>query len=239
MPSLKEEVYKVLRENLVAVDPSYACKNVVLCPICLREVTRAEVLEGGIEHIIPQVVAKEDAGYEKAHATLNQRCGITMLCRQERVCRSDGYVSKDGCNGLKGRLYDKLFKNLFDDRPHRKDELTHRHGVGILTMGYLAAFQFFGYEFILRDEMDEIRKQFDYPDDRKTPYLDQALYCLAPSSSLPLLTETGQPFVWGGVMESNAPLHLMFRRCQVKLPGGHWQFKEGVRHLVNLIPKMA
>jgi hypothetical protein len=237
MASLKEEVYAVLRENLIAVEPRYAGNDVVLCPICLREVTQTEVLAGGIEHIIPQVVAKEDPVDDKARATLNQRCGITLLCRQERSCKCDGHMSKDGCNGLKGRFYDRLFKGLFDDGPHGQEELTHRHGVGILTMGYLVAFQFFGYEFILRRKLDEIREQFDYPDDRKTGYLDQALYCLAPSSSLRLLTESGQPFLWGGVMKPDAPLHLMFRRCQVVLPGGHWNFRNGVRHLGNLIPK--
>jgi hypothetical protein len=239
MPSLNEEVYAVLRENLVAVDPGYAEKDVVLCPICLRGIGQAEVLVGGIEHIIPRVVADEDSVDDKARATRNQRCGITLLSRQQRVCKSDGYVSKGGCNGLKGRLYDRLFKGFFDDGPHSREKLAHQHGVGILMMGYLAAFQFFGYEFILRREMDEIREQFDYPIDRKTPYLDQALYCLAPSNSPPLVTESGQPFVWGGIKKPDAPLHLMFRRCQVELPGGHWQLKEGVRHLVNLIRKIA
>lgn len=237
MPSLKEEVYDVLYENLVAVRPHFAGKGVVLCPICFREITRADVLTRGIEHIVPQVVAHKDGVDDKAIATFNQRCGITLLCRQERLCNSDGKYIKDGCNGLKGRLYDRLFRDLFEDGPHQPDELTHRHGVGILLMGYLAAFQFFGYEFILRPELDELREQFDFPDDHKTDYLNDASYCLAPHSSLPLGTESGQPFIWGGIMKPDAPLHLMFRRCQVTLPGGHWQFKEGVRHLSNLLPK--
>jgi len=136
MPSLKEEVYAVLRGNLVAVDPSYADKDVVLCPICRRGIRQAEVHAGGIEHIIPQVAANKDSSDYKARATLSQRCGITLLCRQERVCKSDGYVSKDGCNGLKGRFYDRLFKDFFDDGPRRREELTHQHGVRILMMGY-------------------------------------------------------------------------------------------------------
>jgi len=68
-------------------------------------------------------------------------------------------------------------------------------------MGYLVAFQYFGYEYILRCEMDEIRNQFDYPDERKTSYLDQALYSLTPSSSPPFVAESGQPFLWGSGMK--------------------------------------
>lgn len=236
MTSLNEQVFEVLYENLVAVDSSYAGKDMVLCPVCLREIPLAEVLAGGIEHIIPQVAAKEDSTIDKKQATLNQRCGITLLCRQSRACKSDGKMSEDGCNGMKGRLYDRLFKNLFDDSPHATEDLTHAHGVGILVMGYLAAFQFFGYEYILRPELGEIREQFDYPHERKTPYLDNAECNFGDNGSIPLLTATGQPFMWGGILNSDAPLQVMFRRCRAQLPGGQWSIKDGVRHLTNLIP---
>jgi hypothetical protein len=236
MPSLNEEVYAVLRENLLSIDQSYSSEEVVLCPICLRKVNRAQVLAGGIEHIIPQVVANNDPADEKARATRNQRCGITLLCRQSRRCKSDDYLSKNGCNGLKGRLYDRLFKKLFDDQPRSANELTHRHGVAILIMGYLAAFQSFGYEFILRSEMDGIREQFDYPNERRTNYLDEARYSRSASALPQLLTETGQPFLWSSMLQPDASLRVMFRRCSVALPGGHWQLKTGVRHLSNLIP---
>jgi len=76
---LNEEVYAVLRENLVAVKSSYAEKDVVLCPVCLREIGKAEVLKGGIEHIIPQVVANEDAPTTR-HKLLGTRDVASLCC---------------------------------------------------------------------------------------------------------------------------------------------------------------
>jgi hypothetical protein len=48
MPGLKEEVFEILRENLLAVKPEYASKNVVLCPLCLREITWVEALVSSV-----------------------------------------------------------------------------------------------------------------------------------------------------------------------------------------------
>jgi len=104
-------------------------------------------------------------------------------------------------------------------------------------MGYLAAFQWFGYEYILRDELDEIRQQFDYPHVRQTVYLDKVRYDLQPDQDLLVATRSGQPFVFGGDLQGGAPLQVIFRRCQMYLPGGHWRLNTAVRHLENLIPK--
>lgn len=88
-------------------------------------------------------------------------CGITVLCRQPRTI--NGKEFKDGCNCFKGSAYDRLFRHLFDDKDHTKPELRHRHGVAILIRAYLGAFQTFGYSYIRRNEIDEIREQFDFP----------------------------------------------------------------------------
>ncbi|HEY0781581.1 MAG TPA: hypothetical protein VGE98_03935 [Thermoanaerobaculia bacterium] len=229
MPSLKEEVFTVLRENLLVVRPEYNDRDAVLCPICLREISRDEAMTGGVEHIIPRVATKG----EECGGTTNQRSGITLLCRKQRNRKADGRVYKDGCNGMKGSTYDFIFARLLDRGEHQESELTHRHGVAILTMAYLAAFQFLGYEYILRPSLDEIREQFDYPDQRITGYLDDARYNLK-GEPQPFLTESGQPFVWGGVTTQEAALSVVFRRCRAILPGGHWDIKHGLQHLANL-----
>ena len=56
----KDEAYEVLHANLAAVRPEYAARNIILCPICLREIPKAEVLAGGVEHILPQNIIAED-----------------------------------------------------------------------------------------------------------------------------------------------------------------------------------
>ena len=235
--SLREEAYDVLRENLVAVRPEFAAREVVLCPICQREISRDAVIRGGIEHILPQNVVKGDSADLILLGTKNQRCGITILCRDQRVCKSDGKISKDGCNGIKGRLYDRLFRGLFDTNTHTKSELRHSHGVAILIMAYLGAFQTFGYEYILRPELDPIREQFDFPNDRKTDWLDHACYGLAKEIPQVVSTSHGQPFLFGSISTLTAQLEVFFRRCHVILPGGHLSLRKATRHLEVLLPE--
>jgi hypothetical protein len=102
-------------------------------------------------------------------------------------------------------------------------------------MGYLAAFQYFGYEYILRDELAPIREQFDYPIERRTNWLDHALYCRVPRRIHTVITETGMPFIFGNVLRPNTSLTMLFRRCQVTLPGGHLDITRDVPFLDALL----
>lgn len=233
---INEEVYAVLHDNLIAVKPEYSGQDVILCPICLRDIPRETVLKNGVEHIIPKNVVREDAADFARLGTKNQRCGITVLCREPRQCRSDGKLSHDGCNGMKGRLYDRLFRDLFDEGRHEPEEFAHRHGVAILIMAYLGAFQTFGYEYILRPELGGIQEQFDFPDHSKTEWLPYAQYWLGKSETQIVATSIGQPFVWGGQCTDDAPLHVYFRRCRAVLPGGFWKLKSMTKHLESLLP---
>jgi len=221
--SIASQVFDALRCDLLAHRTDLSDKEVVLCPICLREVSKDDFLRGGLEHILPRNVTTRDSAEKKQLGSSNQRCGVTLLCRQERECRSDGRPAHQGCNGLKGQLYDRLFRNLLDDSPHVPDELTHRHGVGILLMAYLGVFQYFGYDYILRPELDEVREQFDYPDERHTHWLDDAKYNCSGSSGQVVVTTLGTPFVVGGFLTNDAPLHVLFRRFSAYLPKGHWR----------------
>lgn len=221
--SIASQVFDAPRCDLLAYRTDLSDKEVVLCPICLREVAKGDFLRDGLEHILPRNVIAKDSAEKKRLGTLNQRCGVTLLCRQERKCRSDGRPARQGCNGLKGQLYDRLFRNLLDDSPHVPAELTHRHGVGILLMAYLGVFQYFGYDYILRPELDEVREQFDYPDQRRTNWLDNAKYNCSGSSGQVVATALGTPFVVGGSLTNDAPLHVLFRRFSAYLPKGHWR----------------
>lgn len=233
--SLREDAYQVLRENLLSVKPDLSARDVILCPICNREIPHSEVATGGIEHIIPQNIVKKDVPGLARLGTKNQRCGITVLCRSPRTCQSDGKLGRDGCNGIKGRLYDRLFRGLFDTETHDSSQFTHAHGVAILIMAYLGAFQNLGYEYILRPELDSVREQFDFPNHRRTPWLDHARYNLAENEMQIVATSSGQPFIIGGRTTEAAPLEVMFRRCHALLPRGHWSIQSGVRHLNSLL----
>jgi len=235
--SIPEQTFDALHRNLVEKNVAYSDRDVVLCPICLREISRDYFLASGVEHILPRNILKDDDKGKRRLGSINQRAGITVLCRQERTCVSDGKACVDGCNGLKGRLYDRLYKGLLDDADHADANLMHRHSVAILVMAYLGAFQHFGYDYILRPELDDIRAQFDFPDSRKTNWLDHAKYCTAESKSQIVVTVLGTPFIVGGITTPDAPLHVLFRRFSAYLPRGHWQSK-GVDPVPLLRPEV-
>jgi len=42
--SLTENSFDILHENLAALDATYTLKDCILCPICLRSISKSEVL---------------------------------------------------------------------------------------------------------------------------------------------------------------------------------------------------
>ncbi len=205
--NIRQEVFEVLRENLVAVRPDYNAKDIVLCPICLTEVSRKEVIKGGgFDHIVPQNVAKNDppelTGVGTNCITKNQRCGVTVLCRR--------------CNSLKGSQYDTHIGFWLNGANHEATPLSHRQWVAMLIMAYLGAFQNLGYEYILRPELDEIRRQFDYPDTTVTIWLSHIK--IIPRIEGVFTTGNGLPFIMGFGMHEDSHLEMMFRKFWVVLP---------------------
>lgn len=251
--SIKEEIFDVLRRNLVATFPFYASKEVVLCPVCFTEITKDEVLRGALEHIIPQNVVGSDPESLRIFSK-NQRCGITVLCRQRRIWGNDityklgerslhaqikwsDKLAEQGCNGLKGSLYDRLFRGLLDDKPHDSNKLTARHRVAILMMGYLGAFQRFGYEYALLPWLNEVRDQFDHPDVKITNWLDRVVYFGDMSDPGICSTEDGLPFMVSQTLHEEAPLVVYFRRFRVELPSGHLLVNKHPESLQTLLHK--
>lgn len=251
--SIKEEIFDVLRRNLVATFPFYASKEVVLCPVCFTEITKDEVLRGALEHIIPQNVVGGDPESLRIFSK-NQRCGITVLCRQRRIWGNDitytlgerslhaqikwsDKLAEQGCNGLKGSLYDRLFRGLLDDKPHDSNKLTTRHRVAILMMGYLGAFQRFGYEYALLPWLNEVRDQFDHPDVKITNWLDRVVYFGDMSNPGICSTEDGLPFMVSQTLHEEAPLVVYFRRFRVELPSGHLLVNKHPESLQTLLHK--
>ena len=102
-------------------------------------------------------------------------------------------------------------------------------------MAYLGAFQLFGYEYIFQAELEQIREQFDFPDERKTHYLDTAEVNTSPNGDKIIRTRAGHPFSLGGVMADGNPLQVAFRRFNAQLPSGHWNVQTGVNSLATLM----
>jgi len=211
--TIREEIFDVLYENLINIKPEYEGRSVVLCPICLREITREEINSGGVEHIISQSIIANDENAIRNGISKNQRCGITVLCRSTREI--NGRPVAQGCNGFKGSIYDGLFKNLFDSSPHNQMALSQRHRVAMLIMAYLGAFQRYGYGYILRPEFDEIREQFDNPDQELTQCLRSTSYKQNRRIVQVVTDILGHPFMF---FELPHQLSVHFRRCRVFLP---------------------
>jgi hypothetical protein len=119
----------------------------VLCPLCLLPKSHGELT---LEHIIPKRALTHDPGSLRKLHELNDRSGLTLLCRD--------------CNGLKGRYYDPMIEKMFKaptftPRPdEEKRELKARR-----TLAYLAAFRELGYSYILTNRLDPVRLDFLNP----------------------------------------------------------------------------
>jgi hypothetical protein len=219
--SQKLRLFQILRENLIATRSEYASREIILCPLCLRPLTIEDIKS--VEHIIPRNVLKTDPSYMQG-VSLSRRAGLTALCRTPRSLIG-GKTVPQGCNGWKGQVYDRLFKSMLQGQLVQPSSVNHRHGVAILTMAYLAAFQQFGYGYILNKDFDGIRAQFDFPDKRITPWLDHARMRLPqhdPNYTV-WATASGLPFAFGSVLTPTASLDVLFRRFHAVLPSGHWK----------------
>ncbi len=217
-PKERMRLFRILRDNLVRERAQYGARELILCPVCLREMTVDQL--DAVEHIIPRNILKSDPlAMKKIH--LSGRAGLTALCHHERETKG-GANAPNGCNGWKGQKFDRLFKGMLQGRKVAQWELTPRHRVAILIMAYLGAFQRFGYGYILRPELDDIRLQFDYPDQSMTPWLWHTHVQLTPvdPNYQPWATTSGLPFIFADGFASKRPLDIFFRRFSALLPSG-------------------
>lgn len=239
---IKGEVFEVLHENLCIVKPEYAGRDVVLCPICLREINKAEILSTGFEHIVPQSLTKKDPQGLTLELSSTQRSGATILCRQPRTL-PDNTLANNGCNGYKGSKYDWSLRGMLGDGDIDRAKLSTVHGVAILTMAYLGAFQRFGYGYILRPELDPIREQFDYPNVPTTVWLESVKIYTDSNAPQLVMTTGGNCFDFFSQMLPDQPLGVRFRKFLAELPNGVFPYNtvgtSNVRTLQSLLPRLT
>lgn len=200
------DLFDAYRTNLTKVDATRAPAGAILCPLDLAPIQRADVESKVVplEHIIPQhaTVASKQTKFTNL-AAKDVRSGATLTCGR--------------CNGKKGKELDFPLKGLIAPGPRKPEEYTYRTGTAILTYAYLFAFAVFGYEYIFKEELAEVRAQFEDPDGRHTRWLEHAHVCTANMEQPIVANEWGYPFAAG--IARGAPLELYFWRFRAKLPG--------------------
>lgn len=135
--------------------PWFADCDLLLCPTCLRRIPFEEF---SLEHIIPQQALGGDHKTAQEAVTRNQRSCLTLQCSKRLVIK-DKLIAEKGCNGWKGKHFDRFIRQILQGRMDRMD-VTTRHNVALLAFGYLALFRQYGYRISLSRSGVLMRHQF-------------------------------------------------------------------------------
>jgi hypothetical protein len=198
-----QDLFFAYEANLRDVEPSRTPAGVILCPLDLAPMP---IDKATLEHIVPQhsTVEKKQKTLHTKLGSKNVRSGLTLTCLR--------------CNGKKGSELDSELRGLIVGGDKNANAYSHRSGVAILTYAYLFAFAVFGYEYILRKELDEVRLQFEEPDTRHTGWLEDAQVHPGEIERPIVANEWGYPFAMGNGRADGAPLEVLFWRFRAKLP---------------------
>lgn len=197
------DLFAAYEANLRKVAPGRTAPGSILCPLCLATMTAAEAT---LEHIVPKhstVEKVQKTPFTKLGVT-NVRSGLTLTCGR--------------CNGKKGRELDFVLRGLIAGGDKKQSDYVYRSGTAILTYAYLFAFAVFGYEYILKPELDDVRRQFEEPDKPLTPWLELAQVHPQNIEQPIVVNQWGYPFMMGNKLTPGAPLEVFFWRFRAKLP---------------------
>ncbi|MDP8209298.1 MAG: HNH endonuclease domain-containing protein [Candidatus Stygibacter australis] len=201
------DLFDAYKSNLTKTGNNPELKDIILCPLCLKEIKREEIVKGDValEHIIPAHSTGEKA--QKTDFTKisvkNVRSGLTITCSK--------------CNSKKGSKLDWVLRNrITPGSQNAKNGYSFTSGVAILVYAYLFSFAVFGYEYILKDELIEIRKQFSDIDNYHTKYLEYAQVNLNDPEQPIVCNEWGYPLIMGET--KNGDLEIYFWKFRARLP---------------------
>src|SRR2546422_378242 len=87
---------------------------------------------------------------------------------------------------IQGLALDLHIKRWLKAGQLAKQPYPQRTKTAILTYAYLLAFYTWGYEYILRKDLDDVRTQFHDPDGKHTRWLDH-VRVVPPETSTPIV----------------------------------------------------
>jgi hypothetical protein len=162
MASIEDKLWHKMRGDLAQYAPEIAGNRLLMCCACGRRLPREEF---DLEHLIPQQALKQDPDLVRANpgSPANVRAGNLLLCKTPLILKGKR-VYGNGCNGWKGRFYDKAISELVSGSAlEPRGELTDRHIIAALSLGYLAMVAEFGYVIALMRSGLLMREQFFLP----------------------------------------------------------------------------
>ena len=159
--SIKEKLWHSMREDLAQYLPAGSQGNTLMCPACGRFLPFEDF---SLEHIIPNQALAHDPAGARAVLTANERSGNILLCNNMLRVR-DRVASGNGCNGWKGRYYDKPLREVFTGKAAsgRTNQTHELHLVALLCAAYLAMVSKFGYQIAVTPSGVLMRQQFFVP----------------------------------------------------------------------------
>lgn len=235
IPGLKELLWHRMREDLKSLVPWFADNDLLLCPACCR---RLRFDEFSVEHIIPQQALASDPKDVRDAIPQNQRSGMTLLCRRPLIMKGKT-VSGSGCNGWKGKYYDRFLRELLQ-ADFTKKQISSRHQVALFSAGYLGLFRQFGYQIALSPSGRLMRNQFFSPNSF-LPDVPLASQILLAGESLSSFDEASRTY-WSEpfkitVDDTSALIGL--RSIAFRLPLSHNPIHPFARSLRYVPPKLT
>ena len=161
--SIKEKLWHTMRHDLQSYAPQIGQNNLLMCCTCGRFLPYEDF---SLEHIIPQQALADDPKQVKANpdTTTNVRSGNILLCNKPILIK--GYKpTNNGCNGWKGRHYDRLTREVLNGRiiSHGHKAFTNDYIIALLCTAYLGMVMKFGYQVALMGSGRLMRGQFFQP----------------------------------------------------------------------------
>jgi hypothetical protein len=162
-PSIKERLWHKMRSDLAKFVPEVADGRSLMCCACGRFLPQEWF---DLEHLIPQQALRADPGNVRSNpeTPANVRSGNLLLCKKPLNYKG-AKAYNNGCNSWKGRYYDRPISEIFSGKAlsAASGNVTSRHTIGGLVLGYLAMVAEFGYVVALMKSGLLMREQFFSP----------------------------------------------------------------------------
>jgi len=185
-PHIKETLFLEMERDLQQIAPNLIGSGKLICCICGRLLPRRHFT---LEHIVPQQLVKSDPAQVR-HISKNKRSGLTLLCNYS-LGGAGTVKSQNGCNGWKGRFFDRKTREILLERSWGGMDMSHV--IALFSTMYLALFSRYGYSVVFTAAGIASRRQFFSPNRFNQDIPDRSQILMAAGAPKEI-TEATMPF---------------------------------------------